>query len=55
MSGNADNDASPASTGDAGQPQTPQRQPVEIETRPRVGQGGGVDSVRNEAPTDVEQ
>jgi hypothetical protein len=52
MSGNTDNDASP---GDASQPQTPQRQPVEIDTRPRVGQGGGIDSVRHEARTDVEE
>ena len=54
MSGNADN-SSPTATGDANQPQSPQRQPVEIDTRPRVGQGGGVDSVRNEASPDVER
>ncbi|WP_333890875.1 hypothetical protein [Mycolicibacterium gadium] len=35
------------------QPQVPtEQQPVEIDPRPRVGIGGGVDTLRNEFPDD---
>lgn len=34
-------------------PTEPERVPVEIDFEPLIGQGGGIDSFRNEPPPDV--
>jgi hypothetical protein len=44
--GSGTSQPSPPSSGD---------QPVQIDPRPRVGQGGGVDSLRNEMPNAEER